>query len=288
MAPRNKKLSGQMPRVARKDSSKAYKCDQAHCESTGFKYRGSMQRHKKEQHCEIPKCRYCGFTAKRKHQMRTHLEMDHPEQIGDTPNVLKDNYALLTLTLIFNIDTSTSIRRISRSSIRSRCSEDSDSSVLQHTAVLTLQNLQTGPQSFSDYTPTFHSSLEYNSSNSGFIQQAIGTSYSSNTSAALSDGRYGIPLSNLDKHTSTHIAHSPYLTPSQIDPTAWSSNPDTSLGALTVGNRLVTNSFSFSHSANPNLPNQLANSPFSANPYQSASNSGIRYYKSPYSNPSSE
>lgn len=88
MTSKDQTLSGAMARVAPTKDGKPYKCRHAKCSSRGFKTVGAKQRHEREQHNAKPKCDYCDFTAKRHYQMKYHMETDHPEQIGDTLELL--------------------------------------------------------------------------------------------------------------------------------------------------------------------------------------------------------
>lgn len=83
MTLKDQKPSGDMARVT-PVKDKPFSCKFTKCKSPGFRTLGSKQRHEREQHRPDPKCDYCDFTAKRRYQMKDHMETNHPEQIGDT------------------------------------------------------------------------------------------------------------------------------------------------------------------------------------------------------------
>jgi hypothetical protein len=72
----------------RRTTDKEFKCSYPNCTSGGFKNIGSKQRHEREQHVVQLKCEYCSFTAQRRYLMLGHIEINHPEQIGDRPDAL--------------------------------------------------------------------------------------------------------------------------------------------------------------------------------------------------------
>jgi hypothetical protein len=75
--------------------NKEFKCIFPGCTSPGFGTLGAKQRHEREQHGGEQhggefKCDYCGYTAKRRYLIKDHMDIDHPDQKGDTPDTLSE------------------------------------------------------------------------------------------------------------------------------------------------------------------------------------------------------
>jgi hypothetical protein len=265
--------------TARVVPGKPFNCKQPGCSSKGFNTIGSKQRHERELHGPDKKCGYCDFTAKRRYQIKDHIEANHPEQIGDTLYTLCRGVHVKVLTTILLADTTIdpSTEQAARSPITSYSSDEASAGVAQHARGPPFQRPSTGQQSFPGYP--------YDSSNIGVTRQPAGPSYATNMYSAISDSDYPVNVPGPSGQSPSTGIQTSYSTLSQRNSVAQST---TLWGAPLGANAPISSNLPFSTSATMQPPNQVRYALSPGTPYQSQNNYGIHDYTSPYSSTSSE
>jgi len=265
---------------ARVVRGKPFNCKQPGCSSKGFNTIGSKKRHERELHGPGKKCDYCDFAAKRRYQIKDHIEANHPEQIGDTLYTLCRgvHVKVLTTTLLADPAIDPSTERAARSSVSSYSSEEASAGAAQHARGSPFQRPSTGQQSFPGYP--------YNSSSIGVTQQPVEPSYATNMYPAYSDSGYRVNMSDPSGQSPSTAIQPSYSTLSRRNSGAQSSIIP--WGASRGANAPISSNLPFSASATMRPPNQVGYALSPGTPYQLRNNHGIHDYTSPYSSPSSE
>jgi hypothetical protein len=255
-------------------------CKFSQCDSRGFTTIGAKRRHEKEQHRTDPKCDHCDFTAKRRYQMNEHMEVAHPGEIGNTPDILQTSTILMVLSKIILVTNPArrSRRRASRRSVSSYSSDESTPSPLQ----AAFERTPTSGNTFLLYTPSSNGTQAH--AVVGINHGPTGPAYAANMIPALLNNGSG---------TTFCLPHRqrPSPTPRCLHTTISLRNPNILPFTMQGGTQFnvcppIPGNLA---PATTNVPNQL-NCTFAPNTPSHLGNNehGTHYTISSYSSPSSD